>query len=110
VNQPTYTPMRLWTLLLAVTSTVLIAAAYIADAATPATLVNPAINSSLWAIVTLSWTGHLAAVCRDTVLRRIDRLAESYADASDRRAVDARIEGMRTATETQDPRPTLVRP
>lgn len=108
----TFSPMRLGTLLAGVALTVLIVFAIIAECATGVDLVPEDLGRALWFTAALAWFGHIAAICRDSMLRHVDRrldtIAADIGEYGDQRETDGRLAGIRHTTETNGRRPHLV--
>jgi hypothetical protein len=107
-----FSSMRLGTLLAGVAFTALIGFNITADAATGLDLVPENVGRGLWFGAAVSWFGHIAAICRDSMLKqlnaRLDSIAADIGDYGDRRETDGRLAGMRTAATVNGNRPHLV--
>lgn len=107
-----FSPMRLGTLLAGVALTATIGFSIAVEGGRGINLVPADLARALWFGGTLAWVGHIAAICRDTMLKqihaRLDTIAVDVGEYGDKRETDGRLAGMRTATHVNGTRPHLV--
>jgi hypothetical protein len=108
-----FSPMRLGTLLTGVTFTAVIGFAVAAEHSTGINLIPDDLASALWFAATLSWFGHIAAICRDSMMKqlngRLDTITADIDGYGDQRETTGRLAGRRDVTEAANGRrPHLV--
>lgn len=108
-----FSPMRLGTLLTGVAITALIGFAIAAAHTTGVNLLPEDLSHALWFAATISWFGHIAAICRDSMMKqltkRLDTITAGIDDYGDQRETTGRLAGRRDVTDTANGRrPHLV--
>lgn len=103
-----FSRMRLGTLLGAVAATACVIFAVFAEHASGLNLIPEDLGRGLYILAALGWFGHIAAVCRDDILQRLNQLDTGINDYGDRRETDGQLAGMRRATDIHPQRPRLV--